>query len=279
MSDLRPLGSEKLQGLDKIKRIIEIANYSNNSNVNEHKSEYSKLLADGNMYHIVKERNGYIIKSSVNENSVDYREPIQERKYFDSYSQALKRLNIIAKELNENYGNEDGVSLFSEDKKFFLKQKKNSNPVESLPEVENVPPPAPEPMAPAPLAPPAPIEGDTPPMDDPMAMGDEAMPADDDMAMDDEMPMDDEPVDAGMEPEGDEGRMPGSFRLVQKLLGKVTQKMRDLSDEGKLTDKNIKYVINTVLSAVDLSELSQEDKDDIIAKFEEEGIIAETYCT
>lgn len=124
MSDLKPLGSEKLQGLDKIKRIIEIANYSNNPNVNEHTSEYSKVLADGNMYHIVKERNGYIIKSSVNENSVDYREPIQERKYFDSYSQALKRLNIIAKELNENYGNEDGVSLFSEDKKFFLKQKK-----------------------------------------------------------------------------------------------------------------------------------------------------------
>ena len=268
MSDLKPLGSEKLQGLDKIKRMIEIANYSNNPNVNEHTSEYSKVLADGNMYHIVKEKNGYIIKSSVNENSLDYREPIQERKYFDSYSQALKRLNIIAKELNENYGNEDGVSLFSEDKKFFLKQKKNSNPVESLPEVENIPPPAPEPMAP-----PAPAPMDTPPMDDPMAMGDESMPADD-MSMDDEMPMDDEPIDTGMEPEGDdeEGHTPGSFRLVQKLLGKMTQKMRDLADEDKLTDKNIKYVINTVLSAVDLSKLSQEDRDDIMAKFEEEEI-------
>ena len=272
MSDLRPLGSEKLQGLDKIKRIIEIANYSNNSNVNEHKSEYSKLLADGNMYHIVKERNGYIIKSSVNENSVDYREPIQERKYFDSYSQALKRLNIIAKELNENYGNEDGVSLFSEDKKFFLKQKKNSNPVESLPEVENVPPPAPEPIAPAP----APMDT-PPPMDDSMSMGDDTMPDDDmpidDMGMgDDVMPDDEPPVDAGMEPEGDEGHMPGSFRLVQKLIGKATQKMRDLADEDKLSDKNIKYVINTILSAVDLNKLSQEDKDDIIAKFEEEDL-------
>jgi hypothetical protein len=269
MSDLRPLGSEKLQGLDKIKRIIEIANYSNNPNVNEHTSEYSKVLADGNMYHIVKEKNGYIIKSSVNENSLDYREPIQERKYFDSYSQALKRLNIIAKELNENYGNEDGVSLFSEDKKFFLKQKKNSSPVDALPEVENVPPPAPEPMAPTPPAPPM---GNEPPMGDPMAMGDEPMPADD-MPMGDEIPMGDEPVDAGMEPEGDdEEHSPGSFRLVQKLLGKVTQKMRDLDDEDKLTDKNIKYVINTILSAVDLNKLSQEDKDDIMAKFEEEDV-------
>ena len=122
--------------------------------------------------------------------------------------------------------------------------------------MENVPPPP----APEPMAPPSPMGG-TPPIDDPMAMGDAPMPSDEDMPMDDEMPMgddmpmDDEPIDAGMEPEGDEGRMPGSFRLVQKLLGKVTQKMRDLSDEGKLTDKNIKYVINTVLSAVDLSEL------------------------
>ena len=124
MSDLKPLGSEKLQGLDKIKRIIEISNYNNINNINESSSEYSKLLADGNTYHIVKEKNGYIIKSSVNENSIDYREPIQERKYFSSYSQALKRLNIIAKELNENYGNEHGISLF-EDKKFVLKQTKS----------------------------------------------------------------------------------------------------------------------------------------------------------
>jgi len=265
MSDLRPLGSEKLQGLDKIKRIIEISNYNNNSNVNEHKSEYSKLLADGNMYHIVKEKGGYIIKTSVNENSIDYREPIQERRYFDSYSQALKRLNIIAKELNENYGNENGVSLFSEDKKFVLKQKKNFSPVEDLPEVENVPPPAPAPEA-APMEP--------APTGDPMAMGDEPMPADD-MPIDDEMPADDmsEPIDMGMEPsEDEESHSGGSFRLVQKLLGKMTQKMRDLADEDKLTDKNIKYVINTILSAVDLDKLSQEDKDDIIARFEEEDI-------
>jgi hypothetical protein len=52
----------------------------------------------------------------------------------------------------------------------------------------------------------------------------------------------------------------------------MTQKMRDLADEDRLTDKNIKYVINTVLAAVDLSKLSEEDRDDIMAKFEEEEI-------
>ena len=277
MSDLRPLGSEKLQGLDKIKRIIEISNYNNSEKLNEHKSEYSKVLADGNMYHIVKEKGGYIIKSSVNENSIDYREPIQERKYFDSYSQALKRLNIIAKELNDVHGNEQGMSMFTEDKKFFLKQKKNPSPIEPADDVENIPPPAPMPEAPSPMdMPPSPPSdmGSEPPMGDPMAMGDEPMPADD-MSMDygDTEPMGDEPMDDGMQPDEDEGgSMPGSFRVIQKLLGKITQKMRDMADEDKLTDKNIKYVINTVLSAVDLDKLSQEDKDDIIAKFEEEDL-------
>jgi hypothetical protein len=263
MSDLRPLGSEKLQGDDKIKRIIEIANYKNNSNVNENTSEYTKLLADGNTYHIVREKNGYIIKSTVSENTIDYREPIQERKYFSSYSQALKRLNIIAKELNENYGNEKGLSLFSEDTKYVLKQKKNFSPSENLPEVENVPAPPMDNMGPD--------ETPVPPMDD---MGSEEIPTPpmDDMGSEEipTPPMD----DTGSEESGDteDSNIPGSFRVVQKLLGKATQKMRDLQDEDKLSDKDIKYVINTILSAIDLTKLSQDDKDDIIAKFEDEEI-------
>jgi hypothetical protein len=118
-----------------------------------------------------------------------------------------------------------------------------------------------------------PIGDETPmPEVDPMAMGDEPMPSDDmSLDMGDDVAPEEEPVDMGMEPEG-ESHLPGSFRLVQKLLGKMTQKMRDLADEDKLTDKNIKYVINTILSAVDLSKLSQDDKDDIIAKFEEEDM-------
>ena len=263
MSDLRPLGSEKLQGDDKIKRIIEIANYKNNSNVNESTSEYTKLLADGNNYHIVKEKNGYIIKTTTNENTLEYREPIQERKYFSSYSQALKRLNIIAKELNENHGNDVGLSLFAEDTKYVLKQKKNFSPSENLPEVENVPAPPMDDMGPS--------EVPAPPMDD-MGMDEvPAPPMDDEMGMDEvpAPPMDDE-MGTEEDNNADNSNIPGSFRVVQKLLGKATQKMRNLQDEDKLSDKDIKYVINTVLSAIDLSKLSQEDKDDIIAKFEDE---------
>jgi len=56
MGGLRPIGSEKLQGMDKIRRIMEIATYKENipNPINENKStEYTLKLADGNVYAIV----------------------------------------------------------------------------------------------------------------------------------------------------------------------------------------------------------------------------------
>ena len=103
MSGLKPIGSEKLQGMDKLQRIMEIARFNENipQRVNETaRSEYNITLADGNTYEIVRERQGYIIKSYISESITDYIEPMRERKYFSSYSQALKRLNLMAKELN-----------------------------------------------------------------------------------------------------------------------------------------------------------------------------------
>lgn len=119
MGGLRPIGSEKLQGMDKIHRIMEIARYNENkpNPINETKSNaYSLKLADGNVYNIIKERQGYIIKESIN--GVDhYIEEIKERKYYNSYSQALKRLNLMAKEKNTIYGNKKGTSLFEQEDK------------------------------------------------------------------------------------------------------------------------------------------------------------------
>ena len=143
MADLKPLGSEKLEGQDKIRRIMEIARFNEAlpELVNETaKSQYSRSLADGNNYEIVKERQGYIIKKTISESETDYIEPMKNRKYYNSYSQALKRLNLLAGELNRVNENEEEVSLYGEQKKFVLKTPK--------PEVE-------APAAPAPVAPPA----------------------------------------------------------------------------------------------------------------------------
>jgi len=270
MGDLQPLGSEKLQGMDKIQRILEISRFRENtpSPINEtSKSEYSLTLADGNEYRIVREKTSYIIKQTISESTVDYIAPIQERQYFKSYSQALRKLNLMAKDMNEIYGNEEGTSLFSEQKKFVLKtpEKKNTSPTD---DVENVP--APAPMAPSPMASsPAPA----PTGDEDMSMGDEEMPTDDMDMGDEEMPTDD--MDMGdeegtTEPVGDNNDDAVTFKLIQKLTGKLGQKLRVLNsnEEDEMSSKDIKYVINSILSALDLENLDEEDKEDIMTKFE-----------
>ena len=258
MGDLQPLGSEKLQGMDKIQRILEIARFRENtpSSINEtSKSEYSLTLADGNEYRIVREKTGYIIKQSISESTVDYIAPIQDRQYFKSYSQALRKLNLMAKDMNDMYGNEEGTSLFSEQKKFVLKtpEKKNTNPTD---DVENVPAPAPAPMASSPA----------PELPAPAPTGDEDMPMGDD-----EMPTDDMGDEEGTtEPVGDNQDDAVTFKLIQKLTGKLGQKLRVLNsnEEDEMSSKDIKYVINSILSALDLENLDEEDKEDIMNKFE-----------
>ena len=139
MADLKPIGSEKLQGAKKIARIMEIARYGEapkqEINVNE-TTDYTRVLADGNVYGIVKERNGYIVKKGIDESTLDYIDPMKNRKYHSSYSQALKKLNLIAGELNRVNENEQGTELFGEQKKFVLKTPTSSAP-------------APAPVAPA----------------------------------------------------------------------------------------------------------------------------------
>jgi hypothetical protein len=123
MAGFRPIGSEKLQGMDKIRRIMEIARYNENipQNVNEtQSSEYKIGLADGNTYEIVKERQGYIVKKTLNESETEYIEPMKQRKYYSSYSQALKRLNLMTKEINTLFENEEGTPLLGEQKKKFI---------------------------------------------------------------------------------------------------------------------------------------------------------------
>lgn len=264
MGDLKPLGSEKLQGQDKIKRIIEISRYNEvkPAIVNENsKSEYNITLSDGNGYEIIRERAGYIIKKTISESETDYIEPMKNRKYYPSYSQALKRLNLLTKEINRLTENEEGTSLFGEQKKFVLRTPKpepsDDTPTPPAPPSEPPPVPLPE-LPPSPDAmPPAP-EGEE-------GMGDEGMPPAPEEGMGDEG-MGDEGMDKGQEEEV-------TFKSIQKLTGKLTQKMREFDNEKGLTSENIKYVINMVLSAADLSSLSDEDKDDIMSKFEgeEEG--------
>ena len=261
MADLKPLGSEKLTGQDKLKRIMEIARFNEviPLNINETaRSEYSISLADGNKYEIVKERQGYIIKKTISESETDYIEPMKNRKYYSSYSQALKRLNLVAGELNRVNENEEEVSLYGEQKRFTLKTPKPA--AEPMPAAEV---PATPPAVPAPSLPPSP-NAEMPAGEDELNI---------DMGMEDMGPEGDVDADVSMDIEtpatGEEEQV--TFKTIQKLTGKLTQKIRTLDTDQGMTSEDIKYVINMVLSSFNLNELSEEDREDILSKFDDES--------
>lgn len=244
MSDLRPLGSEKLPVDEKLKRIMEIANYgmSQKSNITEGNStksvQFIKESSNG-VYGIVKEKEGYFVKKGLTEGSLDYIGGIfmKNKNKFKSYSEALKRLELIS-----------GQESLNEAKKYVLKTK-DSEPVADAP-VEDVPA---EPVADAPV--------DDAPIDD-------LPPAD--SGIEDEIPSD-EPA---MEPEGEEeGKRSDYMADIQKFSGKLGQALRDVKE--RMESDDIKYVINMVLSAVNIDALDDEDKEEIAERFEpkdEEGM-------
>jgi hypothetical protein len=255
MGKLKPIGSEKLTGDSKIQRMLEIARFNESapSNINETaKSEYGITLADGNSYEIVKEKLGYIVKRTISESETEYIEPIKNRKYYSSYSQALKRINLLAGELNRLTENVEGTSLFGEQKKFVLKTPKPAADAMPAPAAPAAPPPVPEPEMPMPDA------GMEP------EMPADEMDVDVDAAA--EVPAE-ETMDMG-QPQDEEGAP--TFKSVQKLTGKLAQKIRTLTADEGMTSEDMKYVINMVLSSLDLNNLNDEDKEDILTKFEGE---------
>jgi hypothetical protein len=251
MADLNPIGSEKLQGDSKIRRILEIARYNETTqNLNENKSDYTIQLADGNVYGIVHEKSGYIVKRGINESELEYINPMKNRKYYRSYSQAMKKINLMAGELNRIHEHSENVDLIGEQKKFVLKT------------------PTPEPE-PSPEASMSDMGGDL----DLGSLGGEEEELDLDMDL--ETPEGEEELDLDMDvPETDieseEDEI--SFKLIQKLTGKLGQKLRTLDSQEGLSSEDIKYVLNSIISAVNLENLSEEDLEDILSNFEDEEI-------
>ena len=256
MAGLKPIGSEKLEGMDKISRIMEIARYKEvkPTPINEDKkSVYSKTLADGHKYVISKEKVGYVIKRSLTESSdeVEYLDRMENRKHYSSYSKAFKRLNLIAKEVNINEGQDKNISLFEQsNKKYTLKTPKPAPVEEPILDVETD------------------VEmGDDMDMDVDMDMDDD-MDMDVDMDMDDDMDIEDT-EEVSLDDESDDDEVV-TFKSIQKLTGKLGQKIRSLLDSGEeMSSKDVKYVINSILSALNLSSLDEEDKEDVLDKFED----------
>ena len=238
MADLKPLGSEKLNGDDKLKRILELTYFNDkNKKSSSVKPELVKESKTGGVYGIVKEKDGYYVKRGLTESSLDYIGGMfmKNKNRFSSYADAYKRLDFIK-----------GQEELQEATKYVLKQNK---PQEEAP--------MPEPSMDLPPAPEADASGDMgAPMGDATAPSDDvALPVDDmsgeDVATDDEA-----------------GKRSSYMAEAQKFAGKLGQELRDLQD--KMESDDIKYILNMVISAVKLDNLDDDDIEEIGKKFERE---------
>ena len=239
MGKLKPIGSEKLTGQDKVNRIMEIARYgevTKNDNYHTSTNSFSQKASDGNTYAIIQEKDGYYLKCGINESELDYVSGGMNKKKdrFKSYSAALKRMNLVFKPLNEEYNEGKGHSMYDEveeQEKFVL------NVADEDGEEE---------------------------MDMNMDMGTDEM-EDDEMDVEMDMDMVDDEMDVEVDGEVD---MEGFMKSIQKLTGKLGQKLRDSGEE--LGSADIKYVLNSIISAVDLETLDDEDRDDVLDRFEDD---------
>lgn len=245
MADLKPLGSEKLNSDEKLKRILELTYYNSNKKINESKAELVKESTTGGVFGIVKEKDGYYVKRGLNESSLDYIGGMymKNKNKFSSYAEAYKRLEFIK-----------GQEELNEATKYVLKQTPK-------PAQDEVAAPAPSMDAPsAPTdAPPAP-ESDAPPA--PTQTDAAGVPSTNDAT-----------PSVGMDGDatgGEEGSSKRSDYMaeVQKYAGKLGQELRDLHD--RMESDDIKYVLNMIISAVDLDKLSDEDIEEIGKKFDRE---------
>ena len=110
--------------------------------------------------------------------------------------------------------------------------------------------------APAPVPAPAPDPNAVP------APSPEEVPVPEEIPVPEEEPMSDENM-GGKEEEV-------TFKVIQKLTGKLAQKIRTYSGAEEMTSNDTKYVINSILSALDLATLEEDDVEDIISRLEGE---------
>ncbi len=231
MGDLKPVGSEKLQGDDKIKRILELAYYNQKpSNSNQSKTAELVKESSNGVYGIVREKDGYYVKKGLNEQTLDYIGGLfmKNKNRFTSYAEALKRLELLkSQELNE------------EVTKYVLKPNKPKEEA-SFPQdaVNDMPAALPPSGGPEPSAEPAPE----------MSSDEPAAPE----------------ADPAISPE--EGKRSDYMAEIQKFAGKLGQELRD--QQPKMESDDIKYVLNMVISAVDLDKLEDDDIEEIGKKFE-----------
>ena len=275
-----------LKGQDKINRITDLMGRMTTLNESTSLSEidFIKKGPNGIVYGIIRENHNYFIKTTEKTSGTLVSEDFEyvggvKNKYderYHSYAEALKHLNMKFDMLNESYGIETGTNLFESDG--VEVKEANASGLVKIKETEDTE------MDPAEME----VEEkgneelldeeledveeqkkvikvvtQTPPVDEPV----------EDEVEVDEFSMEDEGEDPFADEEGGDvmgdeesmGEDDDTTKKIQKYTGKIGQLLRDKDDPDAELDK---YVINSIISAIDWEEIPDEDVEDIISKIE-----------
>lgn len=239
-----------------------------NENVSNSAVTLVKKSPNGKSYGIVRENTKYFIKESTDGKNFDFIGGLanKTKNQYSSYEEATKHLNIMFEDLNRTYGIQEGTDILSsdiiEEKRFVLKSKKKS--ADSGFD----------------------FGGDAGGSDnfdfgssdkgggeDFNFGGDTGSEGGDDFDFGGEDTTGGEDFDLGGDDlEGDDlGGDEDPIKGIQKMTGKLGQKIRDTED---LSSDTMKWVAKSIISALDLDAMDNEDKKDIIRavkKKEQEG--------
>lgn len=261
---------ENLKGKNIISRMNELMYYGKSTSkpVKEGRNwaslEYSIKAPDGKTYGILRDQTKFYIKESKNDNPT-----IQDfnfidgdingsKKYYNNYSHALNYLNLMIAEMNQKNPKAKAINLLEScSKETSMEESKKEKEVDEK-TILKVP-------KEQPAAQPAPAMA--PKQDTGLDLGGKKEP-DMDLGGDEDVDLGgDEDMDLGGDEDmGDEEAGIGEddeTKAIQKLTGKLGQKMRELDQpDNDLT----KYVMNSVMSALDLQDLEDSDQKQIMKK-------------
>ena len=243
-----------------------------NENVSNSAITLVKKSPNGKSYGIVRENTKYFIKESNDGKNFDFIGGLanKTKNQYTSYEEATKHLNIMFEDLNKTYGIQEGTDILSsdiiEEKRFVLKSKKKS--ADSSFDFGG---------------------GDTGGSDNFDFGGGEDKGTDNfDFGGDSEGGSEDFDFGGDSGSEGEDFDLGGDdlggddlgdedmedddpIKGIQKMTGKLGQKIRDTED---LSSDTMKWVAKSIISALDLDMMDNEDKKDIIRavkKKEDEG--------
>ena len=257
---------KKIKGQDKLDRIKDLMGKMSTLNESTSTSEVENVKkgANGVIYGIVRENHSYFIKTTektsgnILAEDFNYIGGLQNKNVerYGSYAEALKQLNLKFDMLNESFGIKTNTNLFESDAvevkeanaSGVVVKKEEKEIIEDQKSVIKVDAPAPA----------APVEDE---VEDEEEISMDEDPFGGEEGEDEEISMDMEVEDEGEE-DGD-----GYTKKIQKLTGKIGQLLRDKDEPDPELDK---YVINSIVSAIDWEEIPDEDVEDIIAKIEGE---------